>query len=354
MASKETISVSDIKEPASSTTVLGVVTKVSPTLKEASKTKKRYFDGTFSDESGCKRFVSFKTSLFGPMREAKENGILVGVNNCVIKRSFNTDDLEIIVSDKSELFQSPKKFKINQSEIEPVANTVPLSDMDKIPLSSLVSVSAKAIRLDSPVNIVGSNGKTLTKQDAIISDATGTFKLVLWEGNVGKLTLNNSYLFSNLRIKKFSDARFLSFTVDTTWAVQDDIGEVVSTHIDNFPESQSQRLITGEIISVIYEEHQICPFCDSKMTVAAATNIHQCLKCTAKCKPSNAKKYTITKLQIRDTNGETFKVTMFNNVLSALLNIKQSREIIEEQLLSMDVITIKVNASNIVTAINST
>lgn len=87
------------------------------------------------------------------------------------------------------------------------------------------------------------------------------------------------------------------------------------------------------------------------MTVAAATNIHQCLKCTAKCKPSNAK-YTITKLQIRDTNGEMFKVTMFNNVLCTLLNIKQSREIIEEQL-SMDVITIKVNASNFVTAINS-
>ena len=53
-------------------------------------------------------------------------------------------------------------------------------------------------------------------------------------------------------VKKYSDARFLSFTVDTTWAVQDDVGEVVSTHIDDFPESQSQPLITGEIISVIY------------------------------------------------------------------------------------------------------
>ena len=84
------------------------------------------------------------------------------------------------------------------------------------------------------------------------------------------------------------------------------------------------------------------------MTVAAATNIQQCLKCTAKCKPSNAKKYTITKLQIRDVNGDVFKVTTFNNVLSTLLNIKQSREIIEEQLLSMDVITIEVKASNIV------
>ena len=46
-----------------------------------------------------------------------------------------------------------------------------------------------------------------------------------------------------------------------------------------------------------------------------------------------------------------FKVTMFNNVLSTLLNIKQSREIIEQ--LSMDAITIKVNASNIFTVINS-
>ena len=54
--------------------------------------------------------------------------------------------------------------------------------------------------------------------------------------------------------------------------------------------------------------------------VAAATNIQHCLKYTAKCKPSNAKKYRITKLQIRDTNGEMFKVKMFNNVLSTLLN----------------------------------
>ena len=49
-------------------------------------------------------------------------------------------------------------------------------------------------------------------------------------------------------------------------------------------------------------------FCDSKMTVAAATNIHQCLKCTAKCKPSNAKKYTITKLEIRDTMVKCLKL----------------------------------------------
>ena len=97
-------------------------TKVSPTLKEVSKTFKMYFGGTFSDESGCKRFVSFKTSLFEPMKEAKENGISVGVNNCVIKRSsFNTDDLEIIVSDKSELLPSPiRNLKLISLKLSPL------------------------------------------------------------------------------------------------------------------------------------------------------------------------------------------------------------------------------------------
>ena len=145
--------------------------------------------------------------------------------------------------------------------------------------------------------------------------------------------MGTSYIFSNLQIKKFADAQFLSFTVDTTWNIVNDIGEVCHQADDNPPLSQYNQLtVCGEIVSVIYDEH------------------HKI--CSAKFKMSKAKKQSMAKLQIKDNNGEMHKVTMFHNILSTLFNLKLPRETIEEHLLSMDNIKVKINSSNIVTAVN--
>ena len=67
---------------------------------------------------------------------------------------------------------------------------------------------------------------------------------------------------------------------------------------------------------------------------------------------SKARKQSMAKLQIKDNNGEMHKVTMFHNILSTLFNLKLPRETIEEHLLSMDNIKVKINSSNVVTAVN--
>ena len=128
-----------------------------------------------------------------------------------------------------------------------------------------VKVQAKVIHLGPPAKI-DTQKKPLTKQDCIISDSTGTCKLVLWQDNVDKMVVGTSYIVSNLRIKKFADAQFLSFTVDTTWNIVNDIGEVCHQTDDNPPLSQYNQLtVCGEIVSVIYNEQHKCPLCDWKM-----------------------------------------------------------------------------------------
>ena len=59
----------------------------------------------------------------------------------------------------------------------------------------------------------------------------------------------------------------------------------------------------------------------------------------------------MAKLQIKDNNGEMHKITMFHNILSTLFNLKLPCDTIEEHL-SMDNIKVKINSSNIVTAVN--
>ena len=132
--------------------------------------------------------------------------------------------------------------------------------------------------------------------------------------------------------------------MDTTWNTVDDIGEVCIRQADENPQ-YNQLTISGEIVSVIYDEHHKCPVCDWKVSMAVAVpqDIMKCSNCSAKFKASKTKKQGMAKLQINDSN-----ITMFTNILSTLVNIAQPCETIEESLLSMDNIKVQINSSNIV------
>ena len=86
MAGKEWGSdISDLIEPCTTPSAIhGMVTKLSP-LKESTRHCKKYFDGTFSDDSDTKRFVSFNTKLFQSMKEAKDSGASIALNKCSVK-----------------------------------------------------------------------------------------------------------------------------------------------------------------------------------------------------------------------------------------------------------------------------
>ena len=110
------LTVSEIKGPsASPKTIHGVITTLSP-VKESNR-KVKYFDGTVSDDTDSKRFVSFNTDLFTSMKESKDKCHSIRIDKCVVKRSSLNENLEVIVNDKTRIIQSPKKFKVDQSLI---------------------------------------------------------------------------------------------------------------------------------------------------------------------------------------------------------------------------------------------
>ena len=78
---------------------------------------------------------------------------------------------------------------------------------------------------------------------------------------------------------------------------------------DNPPLSQYNQLtVCGEIVSVIYDEHHKCPFCDWKMCTEISQDIIKCTNCSAKFKMSKAKKQSMAKLH---NNGEMHKLKCF-------------------------------------------
>ena len=59
------------------------------------------------------------------------------------------------------------------------------------PISQLVSITAKIVKIEEPAKVTTKDGKVLQKQDTTIADATNDVRLVLRE-DVGILEINKS------------------------------------------------------------------------------------------------------------------------------------------------------------------
>ena len=77
---------------------------------------------------------------------------------------------------------------------------------------------------NTPVNIAGRilfndtaetvniRGKTLTKQEALFTDNSGSLRLVLWEQDTRKMKSGHCYNISNVTIKEFNGVNYLTLT----------------------------------------------------------------------------------------------------------------------------------------------
>ena len=62
--------------------------------------------------------------------------------------------------------------------------------------------------------------KGLLKPDCVISDATGTATVTLWEDNIGLLVVSESYKLSGATVRSFKGTKYLSiprhdFTIES-------------------------------------------------------------------------------------------------------------------------------------------
>ena len=102
----------------------------------------------------------------------------------------NPEYLEIILKVNISLI----KFTVDKTvKLPSQAKKVNLSEMNDLTTSQVISVVAKVTQAEEPAKIVTKDGKTLTKQDVHIADATGSTRIVLREGDVSSLEVEKLY-----------------------------------------------------------------------------------------------------------------------------------------------------------------
>ena len=228
-----------------------------------------------TDGKATARAVSFEPSLREAFLNSKDTGTAVQLMNCSIK-SNKEEELEILANNQSKIHTSPKKFSLEQPS---AAHTkqVELCNINHISVGQTVEVLCKVVTVSPPQDIKSKAGREVKLQNVTVADAKASTKLTLWEDQVGQLNEGATYRMTNLKVRQYNLLKSLSASIDSTFTEEDDIGAVKSDCSDD--EEDSQRVVTGEIDTVInVDEYCTCTRCKSK-AVAVDQIVAQCTKC---------------------------------------------------------------------------
>ena len=203
--------------------------------------------------------------------------------------------------------------------------------MNDLTTSQVVSVVAKVTLVEEPVKIVTKDGKTLTKQDVHIADATGSTRVVLWESKVSSLEVEKSYSLTNVTVKQYLGEKFLSLGKSSTKSPVEDIGEVLEDA--EATSTSGGRIIDGEIDSVLsFSTFHKCKLCNSKVDAIDAT-LGRRTKCRALSKLKKCPLTTFAKVLVGDKAGYDHTLTIFDPVLYQIVETTTSQDDLECKLL---------------------
>ena len=147
------------------------------------------------------------------------------LRNCEVKPNRDGDGYEVLVKGFTEVESSPKKLKVDECytvTVKPV-EILKVKQIKGKPTFYEVSAEVK-VRECGDVEII----QEKKKQDIKVADDSGVIRVTLWEGDVGKMVVGESYELRRMRVREYRGRKFISTSKDDDHEIQkiDDIGDV--------------------------------------------------------------------------------------------------------------------------------
>lgn len=99
--------------------------------------------------------------------------------------------------------------KIDEETVEAIDSSI--DEIQENQNNTLVNIGGHVL-FNYTADTVDVLGKPLTKQESLFTDGSAFLRLVLWEQDTRKMKSSQSYNVSNVAIKEFNGAYYLSLT----------------------------------------------------------------------------------------------------------------------------------------------
>ena len=105
-----------------------------------------------------------------------------------------------------------------------------------------------------------SNGQAL--QNVIISDSSMASKMVLWNDDINKFEVGNSYHLKHILVNSYQGEKYLQFPKQgASFEQLEDIGTVATDDVNTY-----EQITNSEIAGVIsFDDFLLCLICNNKV-----------------------------------------------------------------------------------------
>ena len=336
---EEVLSPKKIKTADAHATLHALVMSMSPLKKKGT-----YFDGELTDGDEVTRIVGFDKAQQQKLEKFYTEKIPVILTNCEIKRNKFNNRLEVVLRSYSKIEKSDVNFEIEDSKTIG-SELIELKDLGNKEEYDKITVRAQVIKLADPAQV----SRGLTKQEVTIADSTEATILTLWEEDINKLSLGQTYQFNRVIVRTYRGKRQLSFPPSGASVEEiEDFNEVVddSYDLDHDNLVEGAKVIGVSELGRIY----ICVQCKKGTVQRSPENakIGCCQQCnTIQC--LSLEKQTC-KLLV-EARGEHVSVRAYGEMMKAIVNT-ESEDISCEDLLSAPLFDFKYNDYHVVTSIS--
>lgn len=215
-------SVSDVTHTSPKAKIHCIVSGIPEDMKKGSGSS--YFDGKLSDDNKSMRVYGYDPGVRRKLFESQtEEPSAIIITGCSVKNARgSTTDLEFrSVNKHATITKSDKVFTAPTST---TGQTTPINEICELSVNTFVDVKITVCSVNDPQCITT---KSLTCQELMVADSTGSTRLRIWENEINTMEKGKSYHLQNVSIREFKGKKFLSTSIKGSLITEiPDIGKV--------------------------------------------------------------------------------------------------------------------------------
>lgn len=144
--------------------------------------------------------------------------------------------------------------------------------MNEVAEFEQVSVLVKVTGVEEKIEVK----PNLWKQDVYVADATSSTRVVLWQENIGKLEVSNSYMLKGITVRSFDGLKYLTPSKSSCCMVpHEDVGDVAEAVVQKDNNMDNVR----DLGVLCLENTRACRKCVDGKVEPKGCLIGECKKC---------------------------------------------------------------------------
>ena len=220
-----------------------------------------------------------------------------------------------IVIEKSTQLSVTENLQFEPPKLES-GNTV--ASLTTVCHNQMVTINGKLVKLYGSKKVPTNN---LTKQEGLLTDTTGTIKVVFWEHFVDMGEQGKTYKFENFVYKDDRFGRYVGTAREGSSLVEiDDMKDALDPKVDEPDLAKKNAVVSTIGISSVHKYHS-CAGCKKKIeNFDESKPVVTCTSCNLIQKTSKVTKQLVVKFLVEHKqNSNRFQLTAFHAVVSQLL-----------------------------------